>query len=209
MITMSYESIHLANLSARGYFVTIFGEGTTPGTLIIDCAVYFTDTHDDGAPSNPLCYEYGSPRRNAQNQCVACEQLPVTTLGSEAREWSPGSVACPLCSAWTAPRFFRERHTRGTFQIVPGQPAVLVQENLPVISETHGFRWMTQQSDEVALISQALRTTATDYFTAAERESFGWNVEAASDTDDDMPPLVPIDDEYSDMPPLARNEYMN
>ena len=181
---MSYDSICLANLSAQGYFVSIFGEdNNNPGALIIDCAVYFTDTHDDGTPSNPLCYEYATPRRNAQNQCVACEQLPPTFGGLE---WSPGSVACPLCSCWTAPRFFRERHTRGIFQIVPGEPAVLVQENLPVISETHGFKWMKPQGHEVALISEALRHVATEYFGCSE-----------------LPPPVPIDDEYHDMPPLA------
>ena len=197
MHTMSYESIHLSNLSARGYFVKILGEdNNTHGRLIIDCAVYFTDTHDDGTPSNPLCYEHGSPFRNAQNQCVACEQLPPSFGG---RDWSPGSVVCPLCS-WTTPRFFRKRHSRGIFQIIPGQPAVLVQENLPVTSEIHGFRWMTHQSDEVALISQSLSNMATDYFTAAERESFGWNVEAVSNTYDDM---LPLDDQYNDMPPLA------
>ena len=186
MPTMSFVSIHLANLSARGYFVTIFGEGTTPGTLIIDCAVYFTDTHDDGTPSNPLCYEPESPRRNAQNQCVACEQLPPTSVGSAAREWSPGSVACPLCSSWTAPRFFRERHTRGIFQIVPGQPAVLVQENLPVISETHGFKWMTSKGREAALISEILRNVA-------QCENFGWSEQTDSEIYDDMPPLAHID----------------
>ena len=191
---MMCDSNHLTPLSAQGYFVTIFGEDNNhPGALVIDCAVYFTDTHDDGTPSNPLCYENGSPLRNAQNQCVACEQLPPTTMGSAAREWSPGSVACPLCSCWTAPRFFREHHTRGIFQIIPGEPVVLVQENLPVISETHGFKWMTPQGDEVALISEALRQ-------AAQCENLGCS---------ELPPLTPIDDEYHDMPPLAHLDYMN
>jgi len=67
-----------------------------------------------------------------------------------------------------------------------------------VISQTHGFKWMAPKGDEVALISEALRN-------AVQCENFLWSEQ----TDDDMPPLVPIDDEYHDMPPLVHIDYSN
>jgi hypothetical protein len=110
-------------LSAQGLFVSIFG-WNDPTTLIIDCALYFTDTDEQGNPASLFTLDSVDKMRNtrdAKNCCICCDKLPENTVA-----YKHGSIICPVCSAWTKPGTLRERHFRGLFHFVVGEPPSFV-----------------------------------------------------------------------------------
>jgi hypothetical protein len=109
----------LQPLSAQGLFVSIFG-WNDPTTLIIDCTLYFTDTDEQGNPASLFTVDSVDKMRHprdADNRCICCEQLPQNTV-----VYKHGSITCPVCSAWTKPGTLRQRHFRGLFHFVVGDP---------------------------------------------------------------------------------------
>ena len=113
----------LLPLCAQGLFVSIFG-WNDPQTLIIDCALYFTDTDEQGNPASLFSVDSVDKMRNgrdAQNHCICCEQLPQSTVA-----YKHGSISCPICSAWTKPGTLRQRHFRGLFHFAVGEPPSFV-----------------------------------------------------------------------------------
>ena len=217
----TYERAFLEPLRSQGMFVRIVGQDWQPGTLIIDCNVYLTDTDESGGPTNPFCITSQEPKRAADGRCVCCDQI------GHGPEYQRGSVKCPLCNATTMPWSITERSFRGLFQIIPGKPAAM--QPPPSYDLPHGMKWMTND-EQIAAISHALRYAAEWCFSSEQAESFGWPTiqerlraeEAASeavaleeardlsswletaydempalislnnDTDDDMPPLIPL-----------------
>ena len=105
-------------LCTQGLFASIFGWNDAQ-TLIIDCALYFTDTDEHGNPASLFSVDSVNKMRNArdaQNRCICCEQLPQSTVA-----YKHGSISCPICSAWTKPGTLRQRHFRGLFRYVAGE----------------------------------------------------------------------------------------
>lgn len=147
MNTMTFENTRLRPLESEGYFVSIFGTGTEPGSLIIDCNIYLMDTAEDGSPTKPFCFDrLTQPVRDYEGACICCEE-------SGGRQWTNGSVACPLCHTWTKPWSIVQRSFRGIFKVVLGEPAILIPHTLtPLLSQ----KWMTADSDHAKRISEVL-----------------------------------------------------
>ena len=113
----------LLPLCNQGLFISIFG-WNDPKTLIIDCALYFTDTDEHGNPAGLFSVDSVDKMRNArdeQNRCICCEQLPQNPMA-----YKQGSICCPVCSAWTKPGALRERHYRGLFHFTVGETPFFV-----------------------------------------------------------------------------------
>ena len=108
----------LLPLCERGLFISIFG-WNDPKTLIIYCALYFTDTDEDGNPAGLFSVDSVDKMRNARdehNRCICCEQLPQNPMA-----YKQGSIVCPVCGAWTKPGTLRQRHFRGLFYFAVGE----------------------------------------------------------------------------------------
>lgn len=234
MNTMTFENTHLRALEAEGYFVQIFGNGSEPGSLIIDCNIYLMDTAEDGSPTKPFCFDrLTQPLRDHEGACICCEE-------TGERQWTNGSVACPLCHTWAKRSSIVQRSFRGIFKIVLGEPAILIPHTVgPLISQ----KWMTAESHHAKRISEVLSDPdVLNLFSISEKQAAGWLmtdqqaaglmaiqerlraaeaaeeaavIQEASKTGlpffattpyDDMPLLIDLD-EYDDMPALIPIEH--
>jgi hypothetical protein len=113
----------LLPLCERGFFTRIFG-WNDPKTLIIDCALYFTDTDEHGNPAGLFTIDSVENMRNVRNEhnhCICCDELPQKTMA-----YKHGSIACPVCSAWTKPGTLRQREFRGLFHFAVGETPFFV-----------------------------------------------------------------------------------
>jgi len=109
-------------LCTQGLFVRIFG-WNDPTTLIIDCALYFTDTDEHGSPASIFSVDSVEKMRDAKNRCICCEQFPQHTVATPYRH---GSITCPICSSLTKPGTLRQRSFRGLFHFAVGEPPSFV-----------------------------------------------------------------------------------
>jgi hypothetical protein len=163
---MDFAQTHLHDLQAEGYFVSIFGNGSEPGTLIVDCKINLMDTAEDGSPTKPFCFDplTQSPR-DPEGACICCE-------GTHERQWTKGSVMCPLCLEWTKPWSITQRLFRGIFKIVPGDPAILIPQT---IEPPFSMKWMSADSDYAKQISERLNHyDVLNLFTKSEKQAAGW-----------------------------------
>jgi len=168
MYTIPFENTHLLPLESEGYFVSIFGNGSEPGSLIIDCDIYLMDTTEDGSPTKPFCFDrLTQPVRDYEGACICCEE-------TGERQWTNGSVACPLCQAWTKPWSIVKRSFRGIFKVVLGEPAILIPHTLaPLLSQ----KWMTADSDHAKRISEVLgHPDVLNLFNKSEKQAAGWPI---------------------------------
>jgi len=145
----------LLPLCAQGLFVSIFGWNDAQ-TLIIDCALYFTDTDEQGNPASLFSVDSVNKMRNGENHCICCEQLPQHLAPGGPRQYSPGSIVCPICSAWTKPGTLRQRQFRGLFRFAVGEPPAFLgpaggQKGLP--------QKMTNE-EQIQAITEALSNAA-------------------------------------------------
>jgi hypothetical protein len=112
----------LASLQSKGYFVQIIGPGPSEHTLLLECTMYFTDTTEDGTPTNPLCL---GPKESIlyEGHCFAC-RASLMESGVPSRPQKRGSILCPLCNEWTAPWSIRMRKYQGVFRVFPEEKRV-------------------------------------------------------------------------------------
>ena len=112
----------LASLQSKGYFVQIIGPGPSEHTYLLECSMYFTDTTEDGTPTNPLCL---GPKESIlyEGHCFACRSSLMES-GVPTRPQKRGSIVCPLCNEWTAPWSIRMHTYRGMFQLFPEEKRV-------------------------------------------------------------------------------------
>lgn len=121
-----FERQHLESLRSEGYFVSIFGPGKIPDTLIMDCKIYLTDSDEHGGATRPLCVWPEEPII-WEGKCTGCK-ASLLEDGVGSRPFKRGSVVCPLCNGWTEPWSIQVRHYRGVFKIIPGQPAEYIKD---------------------------------------------------------------------------------
>lgn len=143
----------LLPLCTQGLFVSIFG-WNDPQTLIIDCALYFTDTDEQGNPASLFSVDSVDKLRNArdaQNHCICCDQLPQSTLA-----YKHSSISCPICSAWTKPGTLRKRTFRGLFHFAVGDPPSFVG---PAGGQKYLPDKMTNE-EQIEAITEALSNAA-------------------------------------------------
>jgi len=115
----------LLPLSTQGLFLSIFGWNDAQ-TLVIDCALYFTDTDEQGNPASLFSVDSVDKLRDAQNHCICCDQLPQHTVVSDPKPYRHSSINCPICSALTKPGTLRKRTFRGLFHFAVGEPPSFV-----------------------------------------------------------------------------------
>ena len=135
-------------LRSHGLFVTVFSQGGSTDTYIVDCTVYLTDTNEDGSPALPFCISPSDSLRDDEGDCVCCKANPKDV---KERVLKRGSILCPLCNSPTAPWSLISRHFRGIFKVIPGKPAE-IQPNGIV---PDGYKPMTDLQ-QIQLISEAL-----------------------------------------------------
>jgi hypothetical protein len=104
----------LNTLQAKGYFVK-FLEESFENRYIFECTMYFTDTAEDGTPTNPLCIDV-STSTIYDGKCIACN-ASLMEGGIPSRPKKRGSIECPLCLGWTEPWSISMRTYRGIFKI--------------------------------------------------------------------------------------------
>jgi hypothetical protein len=125
MAQPSWQKIEqsLMPLCIQGLFPRIFG-WNDPTTLIVDCALYFTDTDEHGNPASLFTVESVDKMhtaRHTNHRCICCYQLPQDTVGSNPMPYKHGSIICPICSASTKPGTLRQRSFRGLFHFAVGE----------------------------------------------------------------------------------------
>jgi hypothetical protein len=150
MTQLKWQQIEqfLLPLCEQGLFLSIFG-WNDPTTLVIDCALYFTDTDEQGNPSGLFSVDSVEKLQAAkgdQKRCICCEQL------CELTEYRRGSIICPICLSWTPPHTLRQRKFRGLFHFVLGEPPRFIA---PAGGDEYLPKQMTNQ-EQIQAITKAL-----------------------------------------------------
>jgi len=158
-----FEKKYFEPLREEAYFVSVFGPGPEPFTLIIDCSVYLNDVDWAGGSTGVVRVGRHDPLRE-DDKCVGC-----SAKTNETREWKRGSIICPLCSTWSAPWSLRQRPYRGIFRLEPGKPGKLVPELMTDLEQPK----MTNDH-MVKTISDALRQASLYCLSEEMVEAAGW-----------------------------------